>query len=570
MSLLFRSASLVLLWILISRVKLSFGFFNLTILHTNDCSDRIEEFSGSGSTCTPEIRADDGCFGGVARRSTVLKDIREGGTGNESIILLDTGDQFQGTDWFYVYKGNSTAHFMNLLEYDVMGLSKNEFLRGVPGLIPFLNLIDFPAVSSNIDTSNEPALQSLLSRSRVITVGGEKVGVVGVTKPDTPQLTPTGNLTFLPVIESVQAAVDNLVDDQGVNKIIALSDSSFDIDQEIARSVRGVDIVVGGHFNTFLYTGDPPYDDNAKKGDYPLVINPSYNDSLEVLVVTAYRLGKYLGYLEVTFDDDGVVTSYAGNPIVLDKNVEEDPFVLEQVETYKVLVDKISTTVVGSSDVELSGRVSVCGVGECNLGNMLSDSMRLFHGTENELDIAITSAGSFASSIEQGNITISDLTRTLPYGDTIDILSLTGRSIMDILERSVEDFDISTPSTAFLQLSGVKVEFNLDRGNGERVESVELLCDSCEGGYTDIDVDGVYLVAMNSYIAGGQEGYTIILDRTISRETGNLDVDVAADFLRENYPFKSSIPRIVFSGSSMLKAPIPWVLFLLCLCSLTG
>eukprot|EP00057_Strongylocentrotus_purpuratus_P001347 XP_001198331.2 PREDICTED: 5'-nucleotidase-like [Strongylocentrotus purpuratus] len=315
------SNGLVLALALISMVKISTGDFNLTVLHTNDCYDRIEEISGSGLPCNPELLADEKCFGGVARRATVLKEIRERDSGNENIIFLDTGDQFQGTDWFYFYKGNATAHFMNLLGYDAMGLAKSEFLRDVPGLVPFLEQIEFPAVSSNINTSNEPSMQPLLSRSHVITVGGEKVGVVGVTKPETPDLAMTGNLIFEPVIESVQAAVDALVDDHGVNKIIALSDSSFEIDQEIARSVQGVDIVIGGHPYTFLYTGGPPYDEEAKTGDYPLIIHPSYNESLDILVVSAYLFGKYLGYLEVTFDDEGAVTSYAGNPIVLDKDV---------------------------------------------------------------------------------------------------------------------------------------------------------------------------------------------------------------------------------------------------------
>lgn len=41
----------------------------------------------------------------------------------------------------------------------------------------------------------------------------------------------------------------------GVNKIIALGHSGFTVDKDIARKVRGVDVVVGGHTNTFLYTG---------------------------------------------------------------------------------------------------------------------------------------------------------------------------------------------------------------------------------------------------------------------------------------------------------------------------
>ena len=63
-----------------------------------------------------------------------------------------------------------------------------------------------------------------------------------------------GNLVFLEEVESLQAEVTKLLG-QGVNKIIALGHAGYSKDQEVARRVSGVDVVVGGHTNTFLYTG---------------------------------------------------------------------------------------------------------------------------------------------------------------------------------------------------------------------------------------------------------------------------------------------------------------------------
>ena len=64
----------------------------------------------------------------------------------------------------------------------------------------------------------------------------------------------TGNLVFNPEVESLQPAVDKLIA-SGVNKIIALGHSGIDTDMDIAQHVQGIDIVVGGHTNTFMYTG---------------------------------------------------------------------------------------------------------------------------------------------------------------------------------------------------------------------------------------------------------------------------------------------------------------------------
>lgn len=94
-----------------------FCCFELTILHTNDVHSRIEETNKYGGQCTPADSAAKSCFGGVARRRTVISNIRKT---HRNVLLLDAGDQFQGTVWFNVYEGATTAFFMNKLGYDVM------------------------------------------------------------------------------------------------------------------------------------------------------------------------------------------------------------------------------------------------------------------------------------------------------------------------------------------------------------------------------------------------------------------------------------------------------------------
>ncbi len=66
---------------------------------------------------------------------------------------------------------------------------------------------------------------------------------------------PGPNVKFLPEVESVKSAVKELKK-QNINKIIAVGHAGIDMDKKIAKEVDGVDIVVGGHTNTFLYTGN--------------------------------------------------------------------------------------------------------------------------------------------------------------------------------------------------------------------------------------------------------------------------------------------------------------------------
>lgn len=66
---------------------------------------------------------------------------------------------------------------------------------------------------------------------------------------------PGPNVKFLPEVESVRSAVEELKK-MNINKIIAIGHSGIDMDKKIAREVDGIDIVVGGHSNTFLFTGN--------------------------------------------------------------------------------------------------------------------------------------------------------------------------------------------------------------------------------------------------------------------------------------------------------------------------
>lgn len=91
--------------------------FSLTILHTNDIHGRFEEINQHGSLCAYDKSPSRECYGGIARRATVIKKLR---AINTNVLLLDAGDQFTGTMWNSVHKGKATRYFMNYLQYDVM------------------------------------------------------------------------------------------------------------------------------------------------------------------------------------------------------------------------------------------------------------------------------------------------------------------------------------------------------------------------------------------------------------------------------------------------------------------
>ena len=93
------------------------GEFKLTLLHTNDVHARVEQASSSGARCSNSSAQENKCYGGIARRQTLVRQLK---SKNQNVLLLDGSDQFQGTTWFHVYDGDEAAHFMNRIQYDVM------------------------------------------------------------------------------------------------------------------------------------------------------------------------------------------------------------------------------------------------------------------------------------------------------------------------------------------------------------------------------------------------------------------------------------------------------------------
>ncbi|KAG7269807.1 hypothetical protein CRUP_027150 [Coryphaenoides rupestris] len=382
-----------------NRVDDGAATLEVTLLHTNDHHARVEETGAESGKC----REGRPCFAGVARRFTKVAEVRRR---EKHVLLLDGGDQFQGTVWFNHYKGAEAAHFMNLLGYDAMAFGNHEFDNGVAALItPFLQNVSCAMLSANMkaDSTLGPQINAYYQPFKVFTVGAERVAVVGYTTVETPLLSqPGSHLQFQNEVEALRAQVEKLTS-IGVNKIIALGHAGFNVDKDIAKRVQGIDVVIGGHSNTFLYTGTPPSSEKPE-GTYPYMVRS--DDGRDVPVVQAFAFGKYLGNLKVTFDPAGNVIKAVGNPILLDSSVVQDPAVLADVEHWKKDLSHFSTQVVGQTLVYLNGTVE-CRSRECNLGNLICTAMiynNIRHSDElqwNHVGLCMINSGTIRTSIDE-------------------------------------------------------------------------------------------------------------------------------------------------------------------------
>lgn len=490
--------------------------YSLTILHTNDFHSRIEPINKYDSTCKPEDNAEGKCFGGTARLDTIIKDRR---AASNNSILVDGGDQFQGTLFYTYYKGKVAAEFMNKLGYDGMTVGNHEFDDGPEVLRGFMDAVDFPVLMSNADVSKEPQLADVLKPSIVIERGGEKIGLIGLTPEDTDELASPGpNISFSDPVEAVTREAEKLAAD-GVTKIIVLSHSGYKVDKEVAARAPGIDVIVGGHSNTYLSNTS-----DRAEGPYPTMIDGP--DGTPTAVVQAYAYGKFLGELNVTFNDDGVVTEAKGEPIVVDGKIVENPELVARIKDLAEPLDEIRQEVVAKANAPIGADRAVCRSQICEMGVLVADAM-LDRVKDQGIQIAIQNGGGLRAAIDAGEVTMGEVLTVLPFQNTLSTFRLKGSDVVAALENGVSQ--VEDGKGRFPQVAGLKYAFDASKPAGERVSDVMV---ASGDGFAAIDTDAVYGVVSNNYMRGGGDGYKIFATNGMDAYDFGPDLaDVVAEYL---------------------------------------
>ncbi len=491
--------------------------FTLTVLHTNDFHARFEPISGFDSTCAAEDNVAGECFGGTARLITAVAEARARAANS---ILVDGGDQFQGSLFYTYYKGAMSAEFMNALGYDAMTVGNHEFDDGPEVLRGFVDTVSFPVLMSNADISGEPLLAGAIQKSVVIEVGGEQIGLIGLTPVDTDELASPGpNVIFTPPADAVAAEV-TLLTEAGVTKIIVLSHSGLNVDMAVAAAVPGIDVIVGGHDNSLLSNTI-----EGAKGPYPIMVG-------QTAIVQAYAYGKFLGELNVTFDDAGIVTAAVGEPIIMDAAVPEDAPTVARIAELAIPLEEIRSRVVAEIPAPIDGARETCRMMECQMGNLVAEAM-LARVADQGVTIAIANGGGLRSSIDAGPVTMGEVLTVLPFQNTLSTFQVTGDVIVAALENGVSQMEEG--AGRFPQVAGLMYTVDPAAPAGARISDVMALV----GGdaWAPIDPATVYSVVSNNYVRGGGDGYAMFIDAANAYDFGPDLADVTAEYLAANAPY---------------------------------
>lgn len=471
---------------------------NLTILHTNDTHAHLDT---------------------IARRATVIRQVKKE-VGRDNVLLLDAGDVFSGTPYFTIYKGSADARFMNYLGYDAMAIGNHEFDLGPKVLSDFVGKVKFPLLCANFDFSKEDTLKDKIKSWVIIEKGKKRYGIFGLTTPETAEISSPGkNIVINDYLDTARDIVKRL-ESAGINKIIALTHIGWENDIRLAKEVEGIDIIVGGHSHTLPKT-------------YPTVVA---DDNTPTLVVQAGEYGKYLGRLDVVFNEAGVIQAWKGSLIAIDNKVPEEKLCKTKLEEYKKPVAKLMNTIVGETLVELDGERSRVRSQETNLANLITDAM-LEKAKIVNASIAIQNGGGIRASIPKGKITLGQIMTVMPFGNYLVTVDLTGQQIIEALENGVSQ--VKDLAGRFPQVSGIRFTWDPNAEPGKRILSVEVK--NPDGTYQPIDLYKTYRVVTNNFLAQGGDGYTVFQKGTNIINLGFVDYEVLREYIQAHSPVEPKV-----------------------------
>lgn len=503
----------ILLSALIFLAGNSFSYLNpqssvtsLTILHWNDFHAQNLPFKVTKKT---DAGTDTSYLvGGTATLLGYIDSLRRD---RMSVAVMNAGDDFQGTPISTISAGRSQVELMNIISPDAVTLGNHEFDYGIDSLRANISRASYSIVCANV--LDDSASATLVPAYTVLSVGEAKLGIVGLTAPDLGLLTIKNNLRGLS-LRSVDHTLDDAVHELKLKHqpdiIILLSHMGFESDTALAARRDDIDIIVGGHSHTTLFS--------------PVKKN-------QTIIVQAGSRGRYLGKLDLLLDLAGdSVKSYRGQLIeTMVGGVTPDPVAAAKVEELESMVDKTLDEVIGMLAAPWDRRANQ--KKESNIGNWQCDIMQRATNT----DIAFQNSAGIRKNLDAGPIKVRDVWEINPFGNTLIKFAVQG----DTLRKMIE-WQAGIETREFLQVSGLRYLYDSSKPKGQEVLSIEV-------AGKPVNDSALYSISTNNYVSGHLYDFFGIGEASVRMEdTGMLDREVFIQAVRDRETISSRIEgRIV-------------------------
>ncbi|NBY28550.1 MAG: bifunctional UDP-sugar hydrolase/5'-nucleotidase [Betaproteobacteria bacterium] len=502
--------------------------YRITIMHTNDHHGRFWKNS-------------DGEYGLSAQKTVIDAIRREVAASGGHTLLLSGGDINMGVPESDLQDAVPDFLGMNLLDFQAMAVGNHEFDKPLLVLRMQRDLAKFPMLAANIYENG----QRMFDPYKVFTIDGLRIGVMGLTTEDTYKMVMPENVKNIE-FRSTQAEAAKVVPElrAKADVVIAathmghyangLSGSQAPGDVELARAVKGIDLVVGGH------TQNPACMKAENEIDTAYVPGAECKPDRQngTWIVQAHEWGKYVGRADFEYrNGDFSLVKYALIPINLKRPVKgadgkttlqtytpeipEDPAMLALLRPYQDFGQEKLGVEVGSVDSRLEGDRTVVRAKPASLAVLIGQA----NMEKTKADFAIVNGGGVRDSIAAGKITYKDLLKVQPWGNTLSTVDLSADEVMSYLNAAAK---MSVGSGAFAQFAGISLEIAGGQALNVRINNAALAA-----GKT-------YRMVINNFQATGGDGYPKVSEHKSYVNTGFVDADVLKSYVSARSPLKAA------------------------------
>ena len=460
------------------------------IFHTNDMHSRIQDTDENGKSI------------GLAEMAAAVKTVK---AKNPATLWFDAGDTFHGMPMITISKGESLVPLLNAAGLDAMTAGNHDFNYGSAQLEKLAKQLKFPLLDANVVRKKNGKL--LFKPYKIFKLNGIKIGVFGLSTPETAFKTNPKNVTTVEFLNPVEVSKEMIKQLRPkCDVLIAVMHMGVDASSEftserIARETDGIDLIVDGHSHTVLPEG-------IRIKDTLIVQTGCYE----------YRLGK--ATLEV--ENHKIISKKAE---LLDAEEikaiapKPDKKILEELAQANDKAQKLLDVVVAQSDRELSSERLLVRRNESELGNLAADAFRWAAKS----DIAIINGGGLRANLPKGDVRRRDTMAIFPFGNTLRVAEIKGSTIREMLEHSVEYYPASFGG--FLDVSGMTFSYDPSKPAKHRVEKIFV-------GGQPLDENKTYTIALADFQTAGGDDYTMLTGLKIVGELGTFD-EILADYLNQ-------------------------------------
>ena len=419
-------------------------------------------------------------------------------------FIFSAGDNYSGGD---IEKNRFILDLMqNLMGVEASAIGNHEIDGGSKGFSEIAKDKNITFVATNVVLSKDNPMNDVIKRSVIKEQKGVKYGIVGSMPLDFDSCTKkevqkdVRVMDFDNTVVALQNEINNLKA-QGIDKIILLSHTGYEVDKKLASSLDGIDIIVGGHTHSVV--------EGAKQGE-----NIIYSKSGEpVLIVQAGENGKYFGIVDAEFNEKGVLKSVGNN--LVESNMKQKSPVVEHIKKQKLGESPKVATISSIDPMPKNRRIE-----HCQWTSMLADSMK----SELDTQIAIVNAANVRKVPQAGTLTEIDVTESAPMKNNLIKTKITQKQLVEAIKNSSKKtMNDKEGVPGLLHVSGLTYKID-DKGNLLELNFIEK-----DGTKTPIDInnpseDVTYTAVYDIFVAQKDGEYPELFPQ-FEKQEFNFDKD---------------------------------------------